>query len=262
MEDSTTSPALKRCTICRRELPKTTEFFYIRTDGRVYPYCRDCQRDKRAKYYQVHKEQEASNARNYYERTADTRRAYSRKYYQEHRSESLTYASKYRERNKQIQKEKWLAKYYGNVEESRKKSRMQNAMRKDHLREYRIKNKERYRIHKQNRRAKEKLLKNDFSVADWRHAVEYFDGCCAVCGRQLRDLLGTHTAAADHWIPLSAPNCPGTTKSNMLPLCHGELGCNNSKHDRDPIDWLVEKYGKRRAREILKRIQAYFDSLD
>jgi hypothetical protein len=65
----------------------------------------------------------------------------------------------------------------------------------------------------------------------------------------------------DHWIPLSSPGCPGTVATNMVPLCHGIGGCNNSKCDRDPQGWLLEKFGERKALEILERIPAYFRQL-
>jgi hypothetical protein len=35
--------------------------------------------------------------------------------------------------------------------------------------------------------------------------------------------------------------------------------CNNIKRDRMPEDWLIERYGREKAREILKRIEAYFE---
>lgn len=53
--------------------------------------------------------------------------------------------------------------------------------------------------------------------------------------------------------------CPGTIPGNMVPLCHGMFGCNNSKADKDPEIWLIKRYGKRKATIILKRINVYFD---
>lgn len=91
---------------------------------------------------------------------------------------------------------------------------------------------------------------------------EYFDGCCAICGR-LPSFW--HILAQEHWIPITDPRLdnPGTVVGNMLPMCHsrkdGENGCNNSKSNKDPIVWLVEKFGKRKARRILERIEAYFE---
>ena len=108
-------------------------------------------------------------------------------------------------------------------------------------------------------RARKRGLPAAFSDADWLRATAYFGGCCAVCGRP----PGLwHTMAQDHWIPLTSPECPGTIPCNILPLCHGIEGCNNSKGDRDPVKWLTWKYGKSKANVILERIRAYFASLE
>lgn len=99
----------------------------------------------------------------------------------------------------------------------------------------------------------------DLTLEQWEYALNYFHGCCAVCGRQLKDLLGTHTAAQDHWQPLSKGG--NTTALNILPLCHGVGGCNNKKSNKLPEEWLITEFGKRKAKVILKRIQAYFESV-
>lgn len=68
---------------------------------------------------------------------------------------------------------------------------------------------------------------------------------------------------ADHWIPLVYDDCPGTVPENIVPLCHsikdGAGGCNNSKQALDPYQWLIDKFGKRKAEEIFTKIQAYFE---
>jgi hypothetical protein len=112
----------------------------------------------------------------------------------------------------------------------------------------------------QARAARKRQLPSDFTEEDWGYAIEYFNGCCAACGRQLNDLFGDFYPAADHWIPLSCKdiNNPGTVPSNIVPLCHGKGGCNNSKKDKLPTEWLEYKFGKRKAAEILKRIEAFF----
>jgi hypothetical protein len=67
--------------------------------------------------------------------------------------------------------------------------------------------------------------------------------------------------AADHWIPLASPDCPGSIPTNIVPLCHGEGGCNNSKGKHNPVEWLDRRFGKRKAKQVLARILAYFDTL-
>lgn len=97
-----------------------------------------------------------------------------------------------------------------------------------------------------------------FTTQEWKRALRYFNGCCAVCGRQGKDLFGVIKIAADHWIPLNSPNCPGTVATNILPLCHGLGGCNNKKRDVLPEQWLIEQFGKRKAGQIIQRIEGYF----
>ncbi len=104
-------------------------------------------------------------------------------------------------------------------------------------------------------RARKRSLPNNFSAQDRRRALEYWNGRCAVCGRP----PGLwHTIATDHWIPLSSPDCPGTIKTNMVPLCHGTDGCNNQKYAKMPEVWLREKMGKRRAKRKLEEIEYFF----
>jgi ribosomal protein S27AE len=104
--------------------------------------------------------------------------------------------------------------------------------------------------------ARKKGLPNRFTSRDWDIALDYWGHKCAVCGRP-RGLW--HTLAQDHWIPLTHPDCPGTLPTNILPLCHGTDGCNNSKGKKHPVEWLEEKLGKRRARRKLEEIRLYFD---
>ncbi len=110
------------------------------------------------------------------------------------------------------------------------------------------------------RTGKAKLPCN-FSVWKERRAYDYFNGCCAVCKRQLNDLFDTHNKSMDHWIAVTdqRPDNPGTVATNMIPLCHGVGGCNNRKNDKDAREWLVQEYGTRNARVIIARVEQYFD---
>lgn len=108
------------------------------------------------------------------------------------------------------------------------------------------------------RRAIKRNLPADFSAKDWQTCLEYFNGCCAVCGRPLKDLFKTIRADADHWIPLTNPTCPGTVKTNIVPLCGGQDGCNNAKSNKLPNEWLMQRYGIAKAKRILKQIEDYF----
>lgn len=112
------------------------------------------------------------------------------------------------------------------------------------------------------RDAIELALPHNYSPRVWSRCLDYFNHCCAVCGRP----AGLwHFLANDHWIALTdpRPDNPGTVPWNIVPLCHarkdGEGCCNNSKSNLIAEDWLLKQYSKRKAGEILKRINAYFE---
>lgn len=106
------------------------------------------------------------------------------------------------------------------------------------------------------RRAKKRGLPATFMRDDYIFMHQYWHFVCAICGNQ----EGFHwTLALDHFIPMTAPNCPGTVATNILPLCHGQGGCNNVKGSQNPQAWLLDRFGTRKAASILKKINAYFE---
>jgi len=114
-----------------------------------------------------------------------------------------------------------------------------------------------------NRKARRYGLPDTFTTEEWRQCLKYWDYRCAVCGRT----AGFWTAiAADHWIPLTNSNCPGTVATNMIPLCHGLPGvpvgepcCNGNKFNKNPSEWLIDRLGKRKGKEKLIEILSYFE---
>jgi hypothetical protein len=85
--------------------------------------------------------------------------------------------------------------------------------------------------------------------------LNYWQHTCAVCGNP-EGLFWE--LADDHWIPVTSPQCPGTIPTNIVPLCHGQGGCNNSKGSSNPHTWLVRRFGKKKARTIEQAIATYF----
>jgi len=116
-------------------------------------------------------------------------------------------------------------------------------------------NPEKANLHGRQRKAKKRSLPSTLTAEEQAFCRAYFHYACAVCGNEegFRWLI-----ALDHWIPLDSSACPGTIATNMIPLCHGIGGCNNSKGTKEPGAWLVERCGTRKATAILKRINAYF----
>lgn len=113
----------------------------------------------------------------------------------------------------------------------------------------------RYAMVRARRRNTKRELPNTFSVAEHNFCRAYFHYSCALCGNEEGFQW---TIAMDHWIPLVSQDCPGTVATNMIPLCHGIGGCNNSKNKKDPEQWLRERFAPRKAAQILKKIRAYF----
>jgi hypothetical protein len=239
---------IKRCTVCGYEFPATSEYFY--EDRRCDPprlrgACKSCliKRDRASRdpdkmkqynklWVQKHRERCRANSHRWRYRNLEQQRARERAYKQRNPVQH------------QVDARRWRQAHPERVKQSRKQWGSNNRSKLITIYQRYI--------------TKKLGLPNAFSATDWQRAVAYFGGRCAVCGRP----PGLwHTLAIDHWIPLSSDACPGTIPANIVPLCHGIDGCNNSKHNRDPEEWLIEKSGKRRAHQILSRIQDYFASL-
>jgi len=211
----------------------------------------------------------AWNAKNPEKKRASDRASYLRR-----RERILAQKKEYFIRNAAILAIKSHANYLATIEERKAYDHAYNIAhrpeKKVKNRKYRVENKaelllkERaYRLahpevgiaHGVRRRARKRTLPLAFSTAEQAFCRAYFHYACAVCGNENGFKW---TIGMDHWIPLNSPDCPGTIATNMIPLCHGMTGCNNSKSDHDPETWLLARFGPRKARQILARIRAYF----
>lgn len=194
----------------------------------------------------------------------DQRREYERKHRSTHAEQLAQYRRSYYARNADAIHERDRVYRENNKERRRERSRAYYQQNRDKLLEqvrvWSAANRNRVRVITQRKRARRRSLPKTLTVAEWQYALEYFNGCCAVCGRQLSDLFGSHVSHADHWIPISSPACTGTVATNIVPLCGGVDGCNNRKGARDPVEFLETEFGKRRAQQILTRIESYFAS--
>lgn len=114
-------------------------------------------------------------------------------------------------------------------------------------------NREKHRAIQFKRRATKKGLPNNWNPHHWDRALVWWGDSCAYCGKP-RDLW--HALEADHFIPITSPLCSGSVPMNVLPACKS---CNASKNAFDPAEWINRKFGKRKAAQILKRINAYFE---
>jgi hypothetical protein len=265
MNDSIITP-MKRCTKCGIEKPATTEYFHKlnRTIDGISTQCKNCVNMQRKirydknpstalnsnrEYRQRNREAVSERKKEYRQRNKDRIRANRKELYSRTREESIEASKEYYHENRQEirvrrrkaddlynkthreQKQQWARNYY--------KEYPEKATAVFHR-----------------RAARKRELPATLSGTQWKKCLEYFNHRCAVCGRP-RGMW--HTIAADHWIPLISPDCLGTVAGNMIPLCHGDGGCNNSKGGKDAILWLNEKFGKKKAKQILDRINTYFE---
>lgn len=251
--DSTTTPT-KKCNKCGRVLPATLEFFAHKERGRygVSAICRPClaqrERQRRATDPTI-KEKDRLRNKN------PGRVAWKRQYMQKY-----TRTTKYRKWDNERNKERRKRPEYIAAEKRRKAGARYrqrfSEYRKNYSKTAKGRAVELAAWHRRSARLRD--LPTTFTANDWQRAVGYFDGKCAVCGRP----PGLwHTLAADHWIPLTNPECPGTVPWNIVPLCHQLDGCNNHKGAKDPLEWLVEKLGEKEAVKVMERITAYFEAV-
>lgn len=104
----------------------------------------------------------------------------------------------------------------------------------------------------QRRAARKRGLPDTLTKTEWATCLDYWGNCCAVCGAQNGLWI---RICADHWIPLSNPRCPGTVQTNIVPMC---MSCNSSKSNMLPDVWAYRELGKRKAKQLLSKVEAYF----
>lgn len=236
MEDYTPT---KICSKCKQEFPATTEYFHVdnRRKTGLTPWCKLCQRE----YYLANRDKKIEHQREYSRANKNRIREYKREYQQTNQAKWREYHRVYRQVN---------------LDKLRENNRQYYQENRDKINEKRRANPEKGRILQSRRRARKANLPDTFTVEQWQACLEYHHYCCAVCGKQLRDLLGFIEPHADHWLPLALDECPGTTVDNIVCLCSE---CNTNKGAKHPEQWLIEKFGKRRALQILERVHAYFE---
>lgn len=271
MDTSNHTTPMKTCTKCGGTFPATREFFHI-SKGKPTQPCKPCASAANSAYQKEYikrpevREHRRLRQRAYRERTEvkqfldgyyqreDVKERYRRYYEKPEVKERIRNRStEYRTRNSDLIKGKKKAYYRENRARilEKMRERRENATPEE------VERRRRYgSIIFNRRRARLLNLDDTFTLQDWHAALDYFDDCCAACGRPIGFW---HTLAKDHWIPLTSPDCPGTIPTNIIPLCHGIDGCNNSKGNKAPKQWLIERFGKRKAAKILARVRAYFE---
>lgn len=265
---------MRKCTgRCGRELPATEEYFHRSKTGKygLQSKCIECERVCRAAYSAAHREQRHIYDAAYRKEHREEIRTRQTLWHAEHKEEERVRGKGYRAAHqKEIaaynasRKEKLHSYYISHREAAHRRAAVRYANNKEAI----ARQKAAYlasprgqavnKAHHQRYRARIRNLPYNFTAEDFQYARDYWRGLCPCCGKQVNDLWGEIKTHADHWIPISAPNCPGTVPWNMLPLCNK---CNSSKRDKEPRAWVMEKFGKRQGAAILKRIDEYFAGL-
>ncbi len=221
-------PTHKVCTICGIEKPATNEYF-PRTGKYLEPRCKACVSARGIEYRKANPDKIKAQNKQARAKNKDTYAKKNKEWREANADRVNQYAREYRDKNRDLINE--------------------NA------RKYQKRNPEKVRVHIHRRNARKRQLPNTLTAKQWADCLAYWGGCCAYCGRSAGLF---HGICLEHFVPLSNPDCPGTTASNSLPACHGIGGCNGQKTDKPAAEWLESKFGTRKAKQILKRITAYF----
>ena len=250
MSNTTTIPdGYKRCSKGEKcvhpdgpVLPATNEYF-----NRIDRWCRLCKSEYNRAYGKAHPRKQSEAQRLYRATHREERNAKEREAYKA--NPDLYNARNKRYRQSHPDKISASGKRY---HETHRESGRENNAR------YRQAHPDKMRAKNLQRKALKRSLPANFSINDHKYALEYFHGACAYCGNPPSLFDARHVLHLDHFIALANPACPGTVKTNMLPVCQD---CNLKKQDKNPHEWLLQRFGKHRTINIEKRIQSYFDTL-
>lgn len=237
MASQESSETTKTCTKCGETKP-------IETFRKGRRTCKDCNKAYCKAWRNANKAHCLAYDKGYREEHIEQRHAGWEAWYAANRELSLASHKKYRKTHKEQRQASWQVWYAANKEHQRQRSKRYNTDNK------------RKKAHWQSKRkARRKQLPVTFTHEEEQFCRQYFSFACAVCNREeaFDAVIGI-----DHWIPLSSPACPGSTATNLIPLCHGERGCNNAKGKKDPKTWLIARVGTRKAADIIRKIEAYF----
>lgn len=255
MSNDTIPSGHKRCTGCQEIKPASFEYFYRtkRTPDGYRQRCKVCLDAQNNQWKRDNQE--------YYKQWSSD---YGKRRYWENPEEHRAKWNQWRSENTEYNRQRVRDYYHANKDKERarhhrwaSKSSRRKTYMQAYLPKYRQENPEIMRAGHLRRAARKHSLPDNFTGEQAKRAIEYFGMACACCQNPLYDLFGEVCLHFDHWIPLSdsRPDNPGTVVENMLPLCSR---CNISKMAKNGETWLKQRFG-RKAKDILKRIHAYFE---
>lgn len=220
----------KMCPVCKTEKPLTTEYFGkdSHTISGFRWKCKECQKLER----KSKKEYMANYREKHKEKHKEYCKEYGKKNWKENKEVIKEKHKKHYEANKDVILAKNRASYHNNIDKERERSHKYSISEAG---------KESSRRRHHSRKAKEKRVKNGFTLSDWNTVKEHFNHCCAYCGKESKRLT------QDHFVAVSKGG--GYTKDNIIPAC---LSCNSSKRDNDFYEWYKKKpfYNQQRVDKI------------
>lgn len=164
--------------------------------------CKQCVKKRKAEYYQREKDKINAKCRDYYKGNKDTLNEKMREYYRENKEQIIEQHREYTKRNRDK-----IAEY----------QREYRATHDD------LTHNERWR----KRRAKKKMVQEEYTSDDRDYTIALFNNQCANCG-------STDRLCIDHHKPLYKGYA--LSRSNAVLLCNS---CNCSKNTKMPEDFYT-----------------------
>lgn len=242
---------MKTCTKCGIAKEAVAENFRLRK-GKLNSQCRQCEREYSKKWskdnpervYERNKQWREDNREHYQEYMKDYNKEYHQKYYEENKEMLMDKQREYRKDNEKVKanQQRYYQENREYILERSKKWREANPEKCSEMaKNWWARNKDKRREYNQTRRAKVRELEADLTVEQWAFIKDYFNQCCAYCGKK-------NKLHQDHFIPVNDGG--GYTITNIIPACQK---CNSSKHDNNFFEWYPKYkcYSPEREEKIL-----------
>lgn len=202
----------------------------------------------------------ANESREWDNENPEHARQYSSTYYQLNRDAIIAATRRYELENADKVREQKKAYYRKNRDRLRAYAQQNyQANKTRYMRQaknWKSRNPSKVNMYTSIRRARKVNLPATMSAADQKRCLDYWQYRCAFCNRPKGMFRGMELTW-EHWISINdpRPNNPGTVPWNILPACGN---CNYGKQDRDAYEFLLKKFGKRKAKVIVDKVLAYF----
>lgn len=236
----------KRCGKCKQLLPKTTEYFYLRSGGKyLRSECITCTRNANDEWKRDNREAHRAHGRKAYRTAIAKDSDYNRK--REARrdpvkqyAKMVRYETRNRERRRammrqwSIENADYRAEYHRNyrarldVIERSRQWRIDNRERiQEQTRLRRASHPEVFRVSKHRRRAREANAQGTHTAQDLRILIEESRNRCWWCGKKIKGKFHV-----DHRVPLARGG-----SNDITNLCVSCPKCNHSKGAKLPQEW-------------------------